>query len=36
MPIVVDIVSKEKFQEWVTKQKQTAEGPATTQLASAQ
>lgn len=36
MPIVVDIVSKEKFQAWVSKEKQAAEGPATTQLASAQ
>jgi cytochrome c oxidase subunit II len=36
MPIVVDIVSKDKFQEWVSKEKQAAEGPATTQLASAQ
>ncbi len=36
MPIVVDIVSKEKFQEWVGKEKQAAEGPASTQLASAQ
>jgi cytochrome c oxidase subunit 2 len=34
MPIVVDVVSKEKFQEWVSKEKQAAEGPATTQLAS--
>ncbi|MBL8630588.1 MAG: cytochrome c oxidase subunit II [Rhodospirillaceae bacterium] len=36
MPIVVDVVSKEKFQEWIAKEKQAAEGPATTQLASAQ
>jgi cytochrome c oxidase subunit II len=36
MPIVVDVVSKEKYAEWVAKEKQTAEGPAATQLASAQ
>jgi len=36
MPIVVDAVSKEKFQAWVSKEKQAAEGPATTKLASAQ
>ncbi|MBL8644235.1 MAG: cytochrome c oxidase subunit II [Rhodospirillaceae bacterium] len=36
MPIVVDVVSKEKFQEWVAQEKQAAEGPAATQLASAQ
>ena len=36
MPIVVDVVSKEKFKEWVGKEKQAAEGPASTQLASAQ
>ena len=36
MPIVVDAVSKEKFQAWVSKEKQAAEGPATNQLASAQ
>lgn len=36
MPIVVDVVSKEKYAEWVAKEKQSAEGPATTQLASAQ
>lgn len=36
MPIVVDAVSKEKFQAWVSKEKQAAEGPATAKLASAQ
>ncbi len=36
MPIVVDVVSKEKFKEWIAKEKQSAEGPASTQLASAQ
>lgn len=36
MPIVVDVVSKDKFQEWVAKEAQSAEGPAPTQLASAQ
>jgi cytochrome c oxidase subunit 2 len=36
MPIVVDVVSKEKFAEWVATEAQAAEGPATTQLASAQ
>jgi len=36
MPIVVDIVSKEKFKEWADKSKQSAQIPATTQLASAQ
>jgi len=36
MPIVVDAVSKEKFQAWVSKEKLAAEGPATTKLASAQ
>ncbi|MDX2145379.1 MAG: cytochrome c oxidase subunit II [Rhodospirillaceae bacterium] len=35
MPIVVDIVSKEKFQEWVEKEKQAAQTPAATQLALA-
>jgi cytochrome c oxidase subunit 2 len=35
MPIVVDVVSKEKFQDWVAKEKQAAQGPVTTQLASA-
>jgi len=36
MPIVVDVVSKEKFQEWVGKEQQAAQGPAATQLAAAQ
>ncbi|MSO98613.1 MAG: cytochrome c oxidase subunit II [Rhodospirillaceae bacterium] len=34
MPIVVDVVSKEKFQAWVAKEKQAAQAPAVTQLAA--